>query len=867
MRKMQQTHVSRAVPVSPSSDEYRRVKYLLGLSVSSGSVEDVSVWHFSHNQAARFEKAVKERNIKTVLPVWYNTKHLGDTNSLERLNKRGFTFPANGKGMVFTTGNLPTSALSKEARFSLLNESPQTNATEDGLSGTTHRFLLCQMAVGRAFVVDDPSELGSEGQLIPEGYDSLYLALSQGQTEDGASYKHEYCVTDPAQVLPMYIVQFIISPKRSRMSEDQRFSHDAHELAYSLEDQDNSFTSSTLDGPMTPNIQKLYDRYDFFDPILYTPVSVRDKMVGSHASGELAQHKLIGIDEAYEAAISESTKSDPLLNSRIVEIRKQLSLIDEKLQSVNENAARVEEQIYQTLQEALFSLQDATQTKMSALLTEEVELRRQLQQAEWIEGYLDDQRETSSKVDFLVGWKCHVQLRGDLCRVPLRTPAVLNAVQADLELAGGLELRSRSEIAESGNKPTGRLREGFTYPDEEDFTLPELTPPKDNRPANTQPPLQFEEKKATVSRAPPVAQPPADIPQAVWDTAAEQLKQQMDASAAPSPAATARVVQQQSTTEQRAPTTSSSTVQPSLQGVLDRTPKNLVQYSLHAEAIRRMRQMDLTGKDAFSVAEKAFTGSNLLDQPSLADLKDLLKEYGEDSDSEEEERPRNRRRRLAKKKKRIPVKVFCDAHALFMCLPLSSSVDFPATKLLFSSADTDTPNTIKALTNSLPFDEIEYEDDDGNTATEKVMEEVPTVVIIKANGRVFGGYANEPWRTDGTTFGNSKCFLFSISLDIKIPFHGRNTLAPTVKPESNDEEESVMSQQKLPSYATLKSDEKSFQFGVYDLIISNDFKTCSSNLEYTFGCGLQREGGDAKTLLAGSESFQIEEIELWGVMD
>ena len=866
---MQPAHVSRAVPVSPSSDEFRRVKYLLGLSVSSGSVEDVNVWHFSHNQAARFEKVVKERNIKTVLPAWYNTKHLGDSNSLERLNKRGFTFPANGKGMVFTTGNLNTSALSKEARFSLLNESPQTNASEDALAGTTHRFLLCQIAVGRAFVVDDPSELGNEGQLIPEGFDSLYLALSQGQTEDGANYKHDYCVTDPAQVLPMYVVQFIINPKRSRMSEDQRFSHDAHELAYSLEDQENSFTSSTLDGPMTPNIQKLYDRYDFFDPILYSPVSVRDKMVGSHSSGELAQHKLIGIDEAYEAAISESTKSDPLLNSRIVEIRKQLALIDEKLQDVNENAAKVEEQIYQTLQEALFSLQDATQAKMSALLTEEVELRRQLQQAEWIEGYLDDQRETSSKVDFLVGWKCHVQLRGDLCRVPLRTPSVLNAISADLELAGGLELRSRSDVIHRGEKQE-RLKEGFSYPDEEDFTLPETTPPKDirgSREANTQPVLQVEEKQPPQAIPEPASQRATSIPQAVWDTAAQQLKQQMDSGVPPlstapkaSPSPTAA--------EQRAPSSTPVTLQPSLQGVLDRTPKTLVQYSLHAEAIRRMRQLDLTGKDAFSVAEKAFTGSNLLDQPSLADLKDLLKEFGDDSDSEEEERPRNRRRRPLKKKKRIPVKVFCDAHALFMCLPLSSSVDFPATKLLFASSDTDTPNTIKALITSLPFDEIEYEDDDGNTATEKVMEEIPTVVLIKANGRVFGGYANEPWRSDGTTFGNSKCFLFSISLDIKIPFHGRNTLAPTVKPENNDdEEESVMSQQKLPTYATLKSDEKSFQFGVYDLVISNDFKTCSSNLEYTFGCGLQREGSDAKTLLAGSESFQIEEIELWGVIE
>ena len=43
---------------------------------------------------------------------------------------------------------------------------------------------------------------------------------------------------------------------------------------------------------------KLYDRHDFFDPILYTPVSLRDKMTGSHSTGDAAQHKLIALSDA-----------------------------------------------------------------------------------------------------------------------------------------------------------------------------------------------------------------------------------------------------------------------------------------------------------------------------------------------------------------------------------------------------------------------------------------------------------------------------------------------------------------------------------------------------------------------------------------
>ena len=58
-------------------------------------------------------------------------------------------------------------------------------------------------------------------------------------------------------------------------------------------------------------------------------------MVGSHSTGEAAQHKLIGIGDAYEMAMKESKKGDPLLNARQQEIKNQLRAVDEKLRQVN----------------------------------------------------------------------------------------------------------------------------------------------------------------------------------------------------------------------------------------------------------------------------------------------------------------------------------------------------------------------------------------------------------------------------------------------------------------------------------------------------------------------------------------------------
>ena len=51
------------------------------------------------------------------------------------------------------------------------------------------------------------------------------------------------------------------------------------------EDEDEGRSRSSL-GLNDDDPLKLYDRYDFFDPILFTPVSLRDKMMGTHASGK-----------------------------------------------------------------------------------------------------------------------------------------------------------------------------------------------------------------------------------------------------------------------------------------------------------------------------------------------------------------------------------------------------------------------------------------------------------------------------------------------------------------------------------------------------------------------------------------------------
>jgi hypothetical protein len=213
--------------LSPRSEEFRRVEYLLKLSLrTSLDIHDVSAWMFtSPHQAARFQDRTRGMQ---VLHSWVETSALDQTNNLETLHARGFVFPA-GRGMVFTTGTLSEEALVPDGR--------------------ARRFLLCQVGVGRSFVSDNPDKR----EPLPPGFDSVFLAQRQS---DGPShvYRHEYILMDPSQVIPLYLVQFFGGPPPPDGS-----SHIPPALT------DGRYSGSNA--PPSTSVQALYDRYDFFDPV------------------------------------------------------------------------------------------------------------------------------------------------------------------------------------------------------------------------------------------------------------------------------------------------------------------------------------------------------------------------------------------------------------------------------------------------------------------------------------------------------------------------------------------------------------------------------------------------------------------------
>ena len=117
-----------------------------------------------------------------------------------------------------------------------------------------------------------------------------------------------------------------------------------------------------------------------------------------------------------------------------------------------------------------------------------------------------------------------------------------------------------------------------------------------------------------------------------------------------------------------------------------------------------------------------------------------------------------------------------------------------------------------------------------------------TLIVVRANGYVFGGFAAAKWNSNGVPFGDqSSCFLFSLTNDAFIPAHGQ-------------------SEDPCKLFAT----EDSITFGREDLRIAGNFDDCSSHLENSYGVGLVYGGTKAGTFLAGQPNFVAEVVEVWG---
>ena len=155
-------------------------------------------------------------------------------------------------------------------------------------------------------------------------------------------------------------------------------------------------------------------------------------MVGSHSSGEMGSHKLIGIGSAWQQAVDVANVPDKILDSRKQVIQKHLHLLSEKLEAVNENALEQDKHVRRIAKNALDKIAREAQQKRDHIKAAELELYRQQQEIYWSEHFLDLQRQALLPVEFLSTWKRHKRIRETLYSYNDALPLVLDEVHADI---------------------------------------------------------------------------------------------------------------------------------------------------------------------------------------------------------------------------------------------------------------------------------------------------------------------------------------------------------------------------------------------------------------------------------------------------
>jgi len=134
---------------------------------------------------------------------------------------------------------------------------------------------------------------------------------------------------------------------------------------------------------------------------------------------------------------------------------------------------------------------------------------------------------------------------------------------------------------------------------------------------------------------------------------------------------------------------------------------------------------------------------------------------------------------------------------------------------------------------------------------------------------VLGAYLSHHIIPSANWSGSPSCFLFSITLDMKLPYHARELLKH--RDNLNDSSyggesgsnttSSYVNTTPLAFYAQPDI----FYVGNGDLCIENDLLNGSSEIENCYGCGLMTPCKEACCFLAGSPFFTIDVLEVFAI--
>eukprot|EP00913_Durusdinium_trenchii_P004000 g3705.t1 len=427
-----------AVPVTRRSPEWGWLEYLLHASCSTYRIRLRSAWSVANKRLSmEFDSRCKGL---LQLHAW-----------LPDICRNGFK--AGHAGVSFHVGNLQLPSLYNDGRDRGGNDRGH-NVKTRGRSLPAGRRLYeswlfsahyDQYTSGRSYLIDAPSH--AETLALPPEYDSFFVRHSPANEQvvneefPGVLPRHvlhhEYMVRDPAQALPVYLVHFEFDPEMPELLNLPLCDSCGLQAALVFCEADDAILCRPCDSRIH-SANKLECKM---------PVCQHCRKLGNHSAGPAKKHRLISLREAYQHALkaSSATAHGILSERQRVESQQDCAFLqiilvadlDKKLVAVQESTQALEDGIYDQVQLAVKQGQALAEEQASLFMADELEAKRQLDQASWMDSFLDDHVKNLPPPDFMNAWLLHAKVREDVSQLGRLTQARGSAM---LRLEGGLRL-------------------------------------------------------------------------------------------------------------------------------------------------------------------------------------------------------------------------------------------------------------------------------------------------------------------------------------------------------------------------------------------------------------------------------------------
>lgn len=435
------------------SEEFINLRNYLVSCLQGRIVSKLDIWKIESDSSQQKFEIQSQNNL--CLPCWSLLSDNG--NNLREICESGLVMN-DEKGIILFTGTFQDEIIYSDREMDCI-------------------YVYVDACIGQSFVADDSSST------IPDGYDSLYLLQNKlDRNNDGEfslheyqnaatfdarnplKYRHTYCIKDSSRVNPKYIFRFSLT--NELIEQGSLIPNNLHAASH-LHDSSSSSSSSS---------------YAFVDPVTFKPLTLRDKVSTSFSSSQ----KILSIDDAFDQALQESNHMDPVMMNRVNWINQQLDLLDEKSRSINLNYADIYESITDVAEKAVKDLQSMTKNRLESLLSIEIELRRQLEQFQWMDSvkgkHLDNLMKSLKddkippaakvlgKVEFLNAWRKYMVSRNILSRAKFNERNVTSSFSflSDVQLYADLRIlpvAEQSHIASSNPRASLIGSTGTYYPE------------------------------------------------------------------------------------------------------------------------------------------------------------------------------------------------------------------------------------------------------------------------------------------------------------------------------------------------------------------------------------------------------------------